>query len=43
MGKKKNSRPPFKIIAGHHGGTISSMRELSDYLTELYRRGEKVN
>jgi len=25
--KKKGSRPPFKIIAGHHGGTISSMRK----------------
>lgn len=25
--KKSKSRPPFKIIAGHHGGTISSMRE----------------
>jgi transcriptional activator SPT8 len=24
--KRKGSRPPFKIIAGHHGGTISSMR-----------------
>ncbi|WWC63085.1 uncharacterized protein I303_105684 [Kwoniella dejecticola CBS 10117] len=23
--KKKSSKPPFKIIAGHHGGTISSM------------------
>ncbi|GMK58432.1 hypothetical protein CspeluHIS016_0504640 [Cutaneotrichosporon spelunceum] len=23
--KKKSSRPPFRIIAGHHGGTISSM------------------
>lgn len=23
--KKSKSRPPFKIIAGHHGGTISSM------------------
>ena len=21
------SRPPFRIIAGHHGGTISSMSE----------------
>ena len=26
-GKKRSSKPPFKIIAGHHGGTISSMRE----------------
>ena len=25
--KRKSSRPPFKIIAGHHGGTISSMRK----------------
>ncbi|WVW85841.1 hypothetical protein I302_107879 [Kwoniella bestiolae CBS 10118] len=23
--RKKSSKPPFKIIAGHHGGTISSM------------------
>ncbi|TXT08271.1 uncharacterized protein COLE_05195 [Cutaneotrichosporon oleaginosum] len=23
--KKKSSRPPFRIIAGHHGGTVSSM------------------
>ncbi|WWD02379.1 hypothetical protein V865_000418 [Kwoniella europaea PYCC6329] len=23
--KKRSSKPPFKIIAGHHGGTISSM------------------
>ena len=23
--KKSKSRPPFKIVAGHHGGTISSM------------------
>jgi transcriptional activator SPT8 len=25
--RKKSSRPPFRIIAGHHGGTISSMSE----------------
>ncbi|WVQ99819.1 hypothetical protein IAU59_006962 [Kwoniella sp. CBS 9459] len=23
--RKKSSKPPFKIIAGHHGGTVSSM------------------
>jgi transcriptional activator SPT8 len=23
----KSSRPPFRIIAGHHGGTVSSMSE----------------
>lgn len=26
-GKKKSSRPPFKIIAGHHGGIVSSLGE----------------
>jgi transcriptional activator SPT8 len=27
--KRSKSRPPFKIIAGHHGGIISSMREFT--------------
>lgn len=25
--KKRGGLPPFKIIAGHHGGIVSSMRE----------------
>jgi hypothetical protein len=27
--RKAKSRPPFKIVAGHHGGTVSAMRKFS--------------
>jgi transcriptional activator SPT8 len=30
--KKSKSRPPFKIVAGHHGGTISSMSKSKSLL-----------
>lgn len=41
--KKKGSRPPFMIIAGHHGGTVSSMGELEAFkLTSSGRQDQPV-
>lgn len=33
--KVNRSRPPFKIVSGHHGGTVSAMCEFRSFLLAM--------